>query len=150
MRALLQRVSEAKVTVGEQVVGSIGSGLVILLGVRENDSLAEANRLAQKILNLRVFSDHSGKMNRSLLETGGELLVVSQFTLYGDTRKGNRPSFSKAAAPDLARSLYEAFVTICQHSGIRVATGLFQATMNVYLVNNGPVTLLCEAESIGM
>jgi D-tyrosyl-tRNA(Tyr) deacylase len=145
MRVLIQRVSEARVTVAGSVLGEIGPGLLALLGVAKPDTAADADFLAEKILNLRVFPDDAGKMNRSLLETGGALLVVSQFTLYGDCRKGRRPSFDDAAPAEQARRLYERFVEMARRSGVRVETGVFQAHMDVALVNDGPVTLLVES-----
>jgi len=150
MRALLQRVSQARVTVDGAVVGAIGPGLLILLGVAKPDTAANAEFLVDKILNLRIFSDAAGKMNLSLLDTAGELLVVSQFTLYGDCRKGRRPGFDAAAPAEQARTLYESFVALARRSGLRVATGMFQAHMEVTLVNDGPVTLLLESESASL
>lgn len=147
MRALVQRVSEASVTVDGLVTGQIGTGLLIFVGVRYDDTPPRAEQLAQKVISLRVFPDAEGKMNRSLFDVSGELLVVSQFTLYGDTRKGNRPSYSEAAGRDLAEQLYEHFVRHCRDSGLPVSTGVFQAHMEVRLVNNGPVTLMCYSES---
>jgi len=147
MRALLQRVSQARVTVGGSVVGEIGSGLLILLGVAKPDTAGNAEFLVDKILNLRIFPDPAGKMNLSLLDTRGELLVVSQFTLFGDCRKGRRPSFDAAAPAEQARALYESFVESARRSGVRVETGVFQAHMDVALVNDGPVTLMLETES---
>jgi D-aminoacyl-tRNA deacylase len=146
MRALLQRVSHARVTVEGSTVGEIGPGLLILLGVAKPDTPANADFLVDKILNLRIFPDAAGKMNLSLLDTVGELLVVSQFTLYGDCRKGRRPSFDAAAPAEQARALYESFVASARRSGLRVATGVFQAHMDVALVNDGPVTLMLETE----
>ena len=150
MRALLQRVSQARVTVDGAVVGAIGPGLLILLGVAKPDTAANAEFLVDKILNLRIFPDAVGKMNLSLLDTAGELLVVSQFTLYGDCRKGRRPGFDAAAPAEQARTLYESFVALARRSGLRVATGVFQAHMQVALVNDGPVTLLLESESASL
>jgi D-aminoacyl-tRNA deacylase len=147
MRALLQKVSEAKVVVDAETIGSINSGLLVLLAVHKRDTEAEAERLARKILRLRIFSDEQGKMNLSIIDVKGEILIVSQFTLYGETDKGSRPSYSQAAPPDQALRLYESFVNICHNTNLKVATGRFQASMQVHLVNNGPVTLLCEAES---
>lgn len=144
MRALLQRVTQASVVVEGSVVGEIGAGLLILLGVGKPDTIADAAFLAEKVVNLRVFQDADGKMNRSLLDTGGSLLVVSQFTLYGDCRKGRRPGFDAAASAEQARALYESFVEIARRSGLRVETGVFQAHMEVALVNDGPVTLMLE------
>ena len=145
MRALLQRVTEARVTVDGAVTGEIGAGLLVLLGVSKPDTEADAEFMAQKVLNLRIFEDEQGKMNRSVLETGGGLLVVSQFTLYGDCRKGRRPSFDDAAPAAQAKALYEHFVEAARRSGLRVETGIFQAHMVVTLTNDGPVTLLVES-----
>lgn len=147
MRALVQRVSEASVTVDGQVTGRIGRGLLILLGVRTGDTEAEMAFLADKCLNLRIFEDTEGKFNLSLLDVRGEMLVVSQFTLYGDTRKGRRPSFIEAAPPPVAIPLYEKFVTTLRASGLKVDTGVFGAKMDVRLTNDGPVTLLLEKEA---
>ena len=144
MRALLQRVTQARVLVDDIAVGELGGGLLVLLGVAKSDTAADAEFLVEKILNLRVFEDADGKMNRSLLDTGGSLLTVSQFTLYGDCRKGRRPSFDAAAPPEQARALYEAFVEIARRSPLRVETGVFRAHMDVSLVNDGPVTLMLE------
>lgn len=146
MRAVIQRVSDASVLVEEQTVGSIGAGLVVLLGVGNRDAQAEADYLAEKIVNLRIFQDEAGKMNLSLLETGGAMLVVSQFTLYGDARRGRRPSYTDAAEPEKAKSLYEYFVTRVRDMGITVQTGIFQAMMKVALVNDGPVTILLDSD----
>jgi D-tyrosyl-tRNA(Tyr) deacylase len=145
MRALLQRVTEARVTVDRAVVGQIDAGLLVLLGVSKLDTAADAEFLAAKVLNLRIFNDDAGKMNRSVLDTGGGLLVVSQFTLYGDCRKGRRPSFDDAAPAEQARALYEHFVAIARRSELRVETGVFQAEMAVKLINDGPVTLIVES-----
>jgi D-aminoacyl-tRNA deacylase len=145
MRALVQRVSEARVTVGAQVVGDIEAGLLVLLGVTHADTAAVAALLAGKVVGLRVFDDAAGKMNRSVVEAGGALLVVPQFTLYGDCRKGRRPSFDAAARPEHARALYEEFVASVRALGVTVAAGVFQAHMQVALVNDGPVTLMLEA-----
>lgn len=146
MRALIQRVSEASVTIAGEVVGQIGPGLLIFLGVRLGDTLAEAEFLADKCLNLRVFEDAAGKMNLSLLDGEGEMLVVSQFTLYGDTRRGRRPSFVDAAPPEISEPLYEHFVERLACGGLPVATGRFGANMAVRLVNDGPVTIMLEKE----
>lgn len=127
------------------VTGQISAGLLVLLGVSKIDSSKDADFLVEKILNLRIFEDDGGKMNRSLIDTGGALLVVSQFTLYGDTRKGRRPSFDAAASAEEARSLYEYFVTVARRSGLKVETGIFQAHMAVSLTNDGPVTLILES-----
>jgi D-aminoacyl-tRNA deacylase len=145
MRAVVQRVSSASVRVDGGVVGEIGAGLLVLLGVARGDTEADVHALCEKILHLRVFADAAGNMNLSLLETAGELLVVSQFTLLGDCRKGRRPGFSDAAPPDEARPLYERFVARARDAGPRVAEGVFRATMDVTLVNHGPVTLLLDS-----
>ena len=145
MRAVAQRVSRAKVTVTGEITGEIGLGLLILLGVADDDSQTDAAYLAEKLAGLRIFPDDEGKMNRSLTEAGGAMLVVSQFTLLGDCRKGRRPSFIKAARPELAVSLYNAFVAEVRGRGITVATGRFQEQMDVELVNDGPVTLLIDS-----
>jgi D-aminoacyl-tRNA deacylase len=144
VRAVIQRVSRAEVTVAGQSVGKIGSGLCVFLGVGKNDSSSNADHLAEKIRNLRIFEDGNGKMNRSLLEVHKGMLVVSQFTLYGDCSKGNRPSFSDAAAPEEAEKLYERFVQRLRDAGLAVSTGQFGARMDVALTNDGPVTLILE------
>jgi D-aminoacyl-tRNA deacylase len=141
MRACIQRVTESQVTVADAVVGRIEKGLVVLLGVASGDAEEEVAWLADKIVGLRVFEDEEGKMNRSLGEVGGAMLVVSQFTLYGDCRRGRRPSFTEAAPPELAERLYEAFVARVRAAGIEVATGRFREHMFVSLVNDGPLTL---------
>jgi D-tyrosyl-tRNA(Tyr) deacylase len=146
MRALVQRVSEASVVVQGLVTGQIGNGLLVLLGIRSDDTHARAELLARKVVQLRVFPDDQGKMNRSLLDMSGELLVVPQFTLYGDTDKGNGPSYSKAATPEIAEPLYEYFVKLCRDKSVPVSTGIFRAHMQVRLVNEGPVTLMCYSE----
>jgi D-aminoacyl-tRNA deacylase len=146
MRAVVQRVTEASVRVGGEVCGAIGPGLLVLLGVGRGDSEKEAEMLAEKIANLRIFDDEQGQMNRSLLDVGGAMLVVSQFTLFGDCRKGRRPSYGTAAPPEEAKQLYEEFVARVRHRQIPVATGIFQAMMDVALTNNGPVTLLLDTE----
>lgn len=145
MRAVVQRVSEASVRVDGEVVSRIGRGLVVLLGVGKDDDEGDASSLAGKVLNLRVFPDEAGQMNRSVLDVGGGLLVVSQFTLYGDARKGRRPSYVDAAPPEEASRLYEAFVERVRPSGLDVATGVFRAMMDVSLVNQGPVTILLDS-----
>jgi len=145
MRAVVQRVSEASVRIEGRVVGEIGPGLLVLLGVGRGDSEADADYLAGKVVHLRVFPDEGGQMNRSLLETGGSVLVVSQFTLYGDVRKGRRPGFSSAAPPEEANRLYEHFVALLRGLGAKVETGVFQAMMDVTLVNHGPVTLWLDS-----
>lgn len=146
MRAVIQRVSRAKVTVDGEITGEIGRGILVLLGVSRADSENEPVYLLDKILNLRIFEDAEGRMNLSLLDVGGELLVVSQFTLYGDARKGRRPSYIQAAAPERANQLYEFFVAEARKQIVHVATGLFQAMMNVELVNDGPVTILLDTD----
>jgi D-aminoacyl-tRNA deacylase len=145
MRAVLQRVTRGSVTVDGQVIGQIGRGLVVLLGVEQDDADADAQQLADKIIQLRIFDDTDGKMNLSLADVAGEMLVVSQFTLLGDCRKGRRPSFIQAAAPESAERLYETFVAAVGVQGIRVATGKFRAMMQVELVNDGPVTILLDS-----
>jgi len=146
MRAVVQRVSRARVTVKDWVSGEIGLGLLVLLGVGREDGEADATYLAEKIAGLRVFEDHDGKMNRSVLDVGGSVLAVSQFTLYGDVRRGKRPSFDDAAPPDHARRLYELFVERIRAAGLRCETGRFQEMMQVELVNEGPVTILLDSE----
>ena len=145
MRAVLQRVSEASVTVDGKVAGSIGPGLCVLLGIAQGDTAQDAEWLSAKSVELRIFEDDAGKMNRSLLETGGELLAVSQFTLLGDAQKGRRPAFTAAARPEEAQPLYEKFCALCRERGVRVAEGVFRAAMQVRLVNEGPVTLLLDS-----
>ena len=146
VRAAIQRVSRASVTVDGRVAGEIGAGLLVLLGVGKTDNSEAAEYLAEKIANLRIFSDAAGKMNLSVLDTGGSALVVSQFTLYGDTRGGRRPSYIQAAPPEEANRLYEEFVRSLRSLGVRVETGVFQAHMQVDLVNDGPVTILLDSE----
>ncbi len=145
MRAVIQRVSRARVQVEGQTTGEIGKGLLVLLGVGRADSPGEADYLLDKILNLRIFEDAGGKMNLSLLDVGGELGVISQFTLYADCRKGRRPSFTDASPPEEAQKLYDYFVAGAKSRGIMVATGIFQALMEVELVNSGPVTILLDS-----
>lgn len=149
MRALIQRVTEASVSIDDDVVGSIGSGLVVLLGVADGDTDADAQYLADKIANMRIFADDQGRFNLSSLDVGAELLVVSQFTLYADTRRGRRPDFTRAAAPDEANQLYEAACRMFRDKGLTVATGRFQAYMQVRLVNDGPVTILVDSADRG-
>jgi len=144
MRILVQRVKEARVQVDGVTVGEIGAGLLVFLGIAKPDTTADADYLAAKILSLRIFPDHQDKMNRSVTDFGGSLLVVSQFTLYGDILRGNRPSFDKAALPAEAKVLYEYFVKKLRASGITVETGKFQSLMDVSLVNCGPVTIFCD------
>ncbi len=145
MRAVVQRVSRTKVTVGGEITGEIGLGLLVLRGVGAGDTRAEADYLAEKTIGLRIFEDAGGKMNLSVVEVGGAVLVVSQFTLYGDARRGKRPSFDAAAAPEVARDLYEYFVERVRGAGLRCETGRFQETMQVELVNDGPVTILLDS-----
>ena len=146
MRAVVQRVKESSVKADDQIISQISGGLLVLLGVAQADRLGDAVYLANKISNLRIFEDEYGKMNRSLLEIGGEMLVVSQFTLLGDCRKGRRPSFGDAAEPAKAAELYEHFINQVRSLGISVETGRFRAMMDIALVNNGPVTLILESQ----
>jgi D-tyrosyl-tRNA(Tyr) deacylase len=146
MRVVLQRVSRARVLVGGEVVGEIGRGLLVLLGVAPTDTAEHARWLADKVVSLRIFEDAEGKMNRGLLDVGGAVLVVSQFTLYGDCAKGRRPSFIGAAVPEIAVPLYEAFINAVRAQGVPTATGRFGAMMQVELVNDGPVTLIVDRE----
>jgi D-tyrosyl-tRNA(Tyr) deacylase len=147
MRSVIQRVSEASVTVDEQIVGQIGLGLLVLLGVGAGDRLAEALLLAEKIANLRIFPDDAGRFNRSAVDVGGAALVVSQFTLYADTRRGRRPSFSDAAPPEIAAPLVDAFAAALRKRGMSVATGSFGAHMHVRLLNDGPVTIVLDSDT---
>jgi len=147
MRVVLQRVSRAKVTVEGRVTGEIGPGLMVLLGVGRNDTSAVVTRMAERCVNLRIFEDDQGKMNRSLLEVNGSVLAVSQFTLYGDARGQRRPSFITAAPPELAKTLYEEFCEAIRKLGVTVATGIFQTMMSVELVNEGPVTILLDSDN---
>ncbi|HKS82220.1 MAG TPA: D-aminoacyl-tRNA deacylase [Candidatus Acidoferrales bacterium] len=146
MRAVVQRVSQASVLVEKQVTGQIDAGLLVLLAVGKGDTAETASSMAEKIVNLRIFNDEAGKMNRSLLETRGAVLAVSQFTLYGDVRGQRRPSFIQAASPDQGKALYEEFVRALVALGVRVEIGVFQADMSVELVNDGPVTILVDSE----
>lgn len=148
MRAVVQRVSNSKVTVDEAITGQINKGLLVLLGVTHEDNSTDVDYMIDKILNLRIFEDENEKMNLSLKDVGGELLVVSQFTLYGDCRKGRRPSFTNAAKPDMANELYEEFVSKARAFGINVGTGQFGAHMMVDLTNDGPVTMLLDSSKI--
>ena len=145
MRAVVQRVTRARVDVAGDTVGEIAEGFLILLGVARDDTQPDAAYLAEKIINLRVFNDDQGKMNLSLLDTGGKMLVVSQFTLYADARRGRRPSYIDAAEPDKANALYEYFVERVRAQGVKVETGVFQAMMQVSLINDGPVTILLDS-----
>jgi D-tyrosyl-tRNA(Tyr) deacylase len=148
MRAVVQRVSRASVRVDGRTTGEIGPGLVILVAVGKGDTAATASAMAEKVANLRIFGDDAGKMNRSLLDTGGAALAISQFTLYGDARGQRRPSFIQAGPPELGKALYEEFVRALQNLGLRVETGVFQAHMTVELVNDGPVTILLDSEKV--
>jgi D-aminoacyl-tRNA deacylase len=148
MRAVVQRVSRASVTVDGRTTGEIGPGLMVLVAVGKEDTAATANAMAEKVANLRIFGDDAGKMNRSLLDTGGAALAISQFTLYGDARGQRRPSFIQAAPPDLGKALYEEFVRALRALGLRVETGVFQAHMSLELVNDGPVTILLDSDKI--
>jgi D-tyrosyl-tRNA(Tyr) deacylase len=148
MRAVIQRVRRAQVTVDGRVVGQIGSGLLVLLGIGKGDSAETAGYLAEKTANLRIFDDAGGKMNVSVLESGGAALVVSQFTLYGDVRRGRRPAFERAAPPQEAKDIYEQYVIRLRSVGIRVETGIFQAHMVLELENDGPVTILLDSEKL--
>ena len=145
MRAVIQRVSQGRVLVDGEEIGTIGPGLVILLGVHRDDNTEDGKYLARKIVNLRIFSDENGKMNRSLLDVGGQALIVSQFTLWGDTRKGRRPSFIQAAEPDKAEKLYQDFVSEMDRQNVTTATGEFGAVMELALINDGPVTLILDS-----
>ncbi len=145
MRALIQRVAGASVTVGGSPVGQIGPGLVVLLGVSEEDTEADAQYLVDKTVNLRIFADEQNRFNRSALDTGAELLLVSQFTLYADTRKGRRPDFTRAAPPEQAERLYQHSVELFRAAGLKVSTGIFQEYMQVSLQNDGPVTLMLDS-----
>jgi len=146
MRTVIQRVSRAQVSIENKIKGSIGKGLVVLLGISAGDSEKDLQWLAEKIVHLRIFEDEAGKMNKSLTDIKGEMLIISQFTLYGDCRKGRRPGFSGAAAPLKAEPYYLKFVQEVKSKGIQVATGTFQADMQVELINDGPVTLLLDSE----
>ena len=148
MRAVVQRVTKAAVTVEDSVVGAIGLGLLVLLGVSQKDTIASADYMVEKLLGLRIFEDDEGKMNLSVREVEGAVLVVSQFTLFGDVRRGKRPSFDDAARPEQARALYEHVVGKIREQGIECSTGEFQAMMHVSLVNDGPVTILIDSEKV--
>ncbi len=148
MRAVIQRVTQASVSVDDRIVGQIGAGLLVLLGVSKTDTQDSADYLIEKVLGLRIFPDAEGKMNLSVREGRGALLVVSQFTLYGDVRRGKRPSFDDAARPEMAKYFYEYFVAKIREQGIECATGEFQAMMKIALVNDGPVTILIDSEKL--
>ena len=145
MRLVIQRVREARVTLNHSVAGSIGTGLLVFLGVSRTDTVEDADYLTGKLLGLRIFPDEEGKMNRNVQEAGGSLLIVSQFTLYGDCRKGRRPSFDQAAPPEQAQELYNYFVESAKRGPVPVETGVFQAMMQVHIVNDGPVTILIDS-----
>jgi len=146
MRLVIQRVSQASVMVDQSTVSAIGTGLLVLVGISREDSGSDADYLVEKLTGLRIFPDAKGKMNLDIRQAGGSLLIVSQFTLYGDCRRGRRPSFDRAAAPDRARVLYDYFVAAVRSTGVNVQAGIFQASMSVALVNQGPVTILIESE----
>jgi len=148
MRAVVQRVTQADVTVDGKVNGAIEKGFVVLLGVEDEDEVSDAVYMSEKIIGLRIFEDEDGKMNRSLKDVGGDILAVSQFTLFGDCRKGKRPSFIKAARPEKANELYRKFVSLCQEQGIKVEEGIFQAEMLVKIYNDGPVTILIDSKKL--
>jgi len=148
MRAVVQRVKEAKVVVEKKIVGEIGPGLLVFLGIEQNDEIQDAEYLVSKIIHLRIFKDSEQKFNLSLIDVKGEMLVVSQFTLLGDCRKGRRPSFSDAASPEKAQRLYEHFISSIAKNKIAVASGEFQAMMDVFLVNDGPVTMLLDSRKL--
>jgi D-aminoacyl-tRNA deacylase len=145
MRVVLQRVADARVSVSENTVGSIAGGMLVLLGISRSDTEADANYLLDKILHLRIFPDSAGKMNLEVQDAGGSLLIISQFTLYADCRRGRRPSFDDAAPPDRAEALYNYFVDSARRGPVPVQTGIFQAMMQVHLLNNGPVTILIDS-----
>ena len=148
MRLVVQRVKHARVEVMGKLAGRIDEGLLLLLGIKSDDSIEDVEYLVDKVLGLRIFDDHAGKMNLSIMDKGGDILVVSQFTLYGDCRKGRRPSFDEAAPPELAINLYDLFVEELRKKGMRVETGRFGATMDVNLINSGPVTLLLDSKKV--
>ena len=146
MRAVVQRVTNASVTVGEETVGAIGPGMMVLIGVSSEDSPADLKYIAEKVMHLRIFDDENGVMNRSVLDVGGQILAVSQFTLYGDARGGRRPSYFRAAKPEQANEMYEQLISCWREAGIVVETGRFRTEMQVSLVNDGPVTILLDSE----
>lgn len=148
MRAVVQRVSRAQVTVADELIGAVNKGLLVLVGVTEGDTEKDAQYLADKVTGLRIFEDENGKMNLSVKDVGGKILSVSQFTLYGDCRKGKRPSFDKAARPEAANMLYEKFNELCRQQGVQVETGVFRSHMQVELVNDGPVTILLDSSKL--
>lgn len=146
MRAVVQRVSKAKVTVDDKIVGEIGEGLLIFLGIGGEDDIKDLEYLVDKVLGLRIFQDENDKMNLSLLDTKGEILIISQFTLYGDVRKGKRPSFTDSAHPDIAEKMYLEFINRCIEKGVKTEKGVFGADMDISLVNQGPVTILLDSK----
>ena len=148
MRAVVQRISRGKVVVNGQVSGAIDKGLLVFLGVTKKDTIEDAKYMAEKTVNLRIFEDENEKMNLSVIDIGGKILAVSQFTLFGDCRRGRRPSFTEAASPETADSLYGAFIDECRKLGVGVETGVFQAHMAVHLINDGPVTILIDSKKI--
>ena len=148
MRAVVQRVSEASVSVDGKITGEVAAGLCVLLGVEDGDDEAAAAWMAEKVVELRIFEDEAGKMNRSVKDTGGALLAISQFTLLGDARSGRRPAFTAAARPEVAQPLYARFCALCREKGVRVEEGVFRATMQVRIVNEGPVTLLLDSKKL--
>ncbi|NLM43344.1 MAG: D-tyrosyl-tRNA(Tyr) deacylase [Clostridiales bacterium] len=148
MRAVVQRVKKSHVKTDNKIVGEIGKGLMVLLGISEDDSIVDVEYMVEKIVNLRIFEDSDNKMNLSLLDVEGEVLVVSQFTLYGDCRKGRRPSFVRAARPEKAEELYDLFISKLKEKNVKTESGIFQADMTVYIENDGPVTLIIDSEKI--
>lgn len=146
MRAVVQRILQGKVVVDEQISGSIDKGLLVYLGVTGEDTIEDVKYMAEKIVNLRIFEDENNKLNLSVIDTGGEILAVSQFTLFGDCRKGRRPSFTEAAPPEMADRLYKAFIEECKNLGVNVETGVFQTHMMVHSINDGPVTMLIDSK----
>ncbi|HZK57407.1 MAG TPA: D-aminoacyl-tRNA deacylase [Clostridia bacterium] len=148
MRAVVQKISQGKVVVDEQVSGAIDKGLLVFLGVTKDDTVKDAKYMAEKIVNLRIFEDENEKMNLSVIDTEGEILAVSQFTLFGDCRRGRRPSFTEAAPPEMADELYEIFIDECKKLGVNVETGVFQTHMMVHSINDGPVTILIDSKKI--
>lgn len=148
MRAVVQRISQGKVVVHEKVSGSIDKGLLVFLGVTREDTIQDVKYMAGKIVNLRIFEDEDEKMNLSVIDVGGKILAVSQFTLFGDCRKGRRPSFTEAASPEMADDLYKAFINECEKQGVKVETGVFQTHMMVHSINDGPVTILIDSKKI--